>query len=156
MRYVGGHRPARAAARARARSSPSAPPRIVAQVAAALDAAHAAGLVHRDVKPANVLLAGDHAYLSDFGLTRLAGSDTALTESGRWIGTVEYCSPEQLRGERTDARADVYSLGCVLFAALTGAAAVRARHRARDDARAPARRRRRGRPSSAPRASSTA
>ena len=89
-------------------------------MAAALDAAHAAGLVHRDVKPANVLLAGDHAYLSDFGLTRLAGSDTQLTESGRWIGTVEYCSPEQLRGERTDARADVYSLGCVLFAALTG------------------------------------
>src|SRR5918998_246773 len=93
---------------------------LVAQVAAALDAAHAAGLVHRDVKPANVLLAGDHAYLSDFGLTRLVGSDTSLTESGRWIGTVEYSSPEQLRGERTDARADVYSLGCVLHAALTG------------------------------------
>jgi Protein kinase domain len=94
---------------------------LIAQVAAALDAAHGAGLVHRDVKPANVLLApGDHAYLSDFGLTRLAGSDTQLTESGQWIGTVEYCSPEQLRGERTDARADVYSLGCVLFAALTG------------------------------------
>jgi serine/threonine-protein kinase len=67
-----------------------------------------------------VLLAGDHAYLSDFGLTRLAGSDTELTGSGQWIGTVEYCSPEQLRGERTDARADVYSLGCVLFAALCG------------------------------------
>src|SRR5881394_1093908 len=93
--------------------------RFVAQIAAALDAAHAAGLVHRDVKPANVLVAGEHAYLSDFGLTRLAGSDSGLTESGRWIGTVEYCSPEQLRGQRTDARADVYSLGCVLFAALT-------------------------------------
>ena len=53
-------------------------------------------------KPANVLLAGDHAYLSDFGLTRLAGSDTSLTGSGQWIGTVEYCSPEQLRGGRTD------------------------------------------------------
>ena len=129
---------------------------LVAQVAAALDAAHAAGLVHRDVKPANVLLADEHAYLSDFGLTRLAGSDTQLTESGRWIGTVEYCSPEQLRGERTDARADVYSLGCVLFAALTGRPAVRARDRARHDARAPERSRRRCRPSAAPRASSTA
>src|SRR5215204_299369 len=93
---------------------------IVAQVASALDAAHAAGLVHRDVKPANVLLAGDHAYLSDFGLTRLVGSDTELTEAGQWIGTVDYCSPEQLRGERTDARSDVYALGCVLFTALTG------------------------------------
>jgi serine/threonine-protein kinase len=93
---------------------------LVAQVAAALDAAHAAGLVHRDVKPANVLLSGEHAYLSDFGLTRLVGSDTELTEAGQWIGTVDYCSPEQLRGERTDARSDVYALGCVLFTALTG------------------------------------
>jgi Protein kinase domain len=94
---------------------------IVAQVAAALDAAHAAGLVHRDVKPANVLLSSEHAYLSDFGLTRLVASDTELTETGQWIGTVDYCSPEQLRGERTDARSDVYALGCVLFAALSGA-----------------------------------
>jgi hypothetical protein len=93
---------------------------VVAQIAAGLDAAHAAGLVHRDVKPANVLLAGEHAYLSDFGLTRLVGSDTELTEAGQWIGTVDYCSPEQLRGERTDARSDVYALGCVLFTALTG------------------------------------
>ena len=119
MRYVGGtdlHR----LLRDEGALEPGRAARLVAQVAAALDAAHAAGLVHRDVKPANVLLADDHAYLSDFGLTRLAGSDTQLTESGRWIGTVEYCSPEQLRGERTDARADVYSLGCVLFAALTG------------------------------------
>jgi serine/threonine-protein kinase len=119
MRYVGGtdlHK----LLRDEGALEPSRAAGLVAQVAAALDAAHAAGLVHRDVKPANVLLAGEHAYLSDFGLTRLAGSDTQLTESGRWIGTVEYCSPEQLRGERTDARADVYSLGCVLFAALTG------------------------------------
>ena len=138
MRYVGGtdlHR----LLRDEGALEPGRAARLVAQVAAALDAAHAAGLVHRDVKPANVLLADDHAYLSDFGLTRLAGSDTQLTESGRWIGTVEYCSPEQLRGERTDARADVYSLGCVLFAALTGRAAVRERDRARDDARAPQR-----------------
>jgi hypothetical protein len=119
MRYVGGtdlHR----LLRDEGRLEPTRAAELVAQLASALDAAHAAGLVHRDVKPANVLLAGDHAYLSDFGLTRLAGSDTSLTGSGQWIGTVEYCSPEQLRGGRTDARADVYSLGCVLFAALTG------------------------------------
>ena len=120
MRYVGGtdlHK------LLREQGGPLEPERaaeLVAQLASGLDAAHAAGLVHRDVKPANVLLAGDHAYLSDFGLTRLAGSDTSLTSDGQWIGTVKYCSPEQLRGERTDARADVYSLGCVLFAALTG------------------------------------
>ena len=95
---------------------------IVAQVAAALDAAHAAGLVHRDVKPANVLLASDvdHAYLSDFGLMRALDPQVPLTDSGRWMGTVDFAAPEQLSGERVDARSDVYSLGCVLFAALTG------------------------------------
>jgi hypothetical protein len=119
MRYVGGT-DLHALLRDEERLEPARAADIVAQVAAALDAAHQAGLVHRDVKPANVLLAGNHAYLSDFGLTRLARSDTQLTESGQWVGTVEYCAPEHLRGERTDARADVYSLGCVLFAALTG------------------------------------
>jgi Protein kinase domain/Domain of unknown function (DUF4440) len=119
MRYVGGT-DLHALLREQGRLDPERAAELVAQLASALDAAHAAGLVHRDVKPANVLLAGDHAYLSDFGLTRLASSDTSLTGSGQWIGTVEYCSPEQLRGERTDARADVYSLGCVLFAALCG------------------------------------
>ncbi len=94
--------------------------KIVAQVAAALDAAHAAGLVHRDVKPANVLLDNDHVYLTDFGLTRLAGADNNLTETGRWMGTVDFASPEQLLAARTDARSDVYALGCVLFATLTG------------------------------------
>jgi serine/threonine-protein kinase len=121
MRYVGGT-DLHALLREEGRLDPERAADIVGQVAAALDAAHHAGLVHRDVKPANVLLAGRHAYLSDFGLTRLAGSETQLTESGQWVGTVEYCAPEHLRGERTDARADVYSLGCVLFAALTGRA----------------------------------
>lgn len=97
---------------------------IVAQVGLALDAAHAAGLVHRDVKPANFLISGapgtEHVYLSDFGLTRVAGSDARLTDTGEWIGSVDFMSPEHLRGERTDARSDVYALGCVLFTALTG------------------------------------
>src|SRR5918992_3969420 len=119
MRYVGGT-DLHALLRECGGLDPERAAELVAQVAAGLDAAHAAGLVHRDVKPANVLLADDHAYLSDFGLTRLAGSDTSLTGSGQWIGTVEYCSPEQLRSDRTDARADVYSLGGVLSAAVTG------------------------------------
>jgi len=109
------------------REGPLAPERaaeIVAQVASALDAAHAAGLVHRDVKPANVLLAGsgreEHAYLSDFGLTRLLASETHLTETGQWMGTIDFSAPEQLSARRIDARADVYSLGCVLHAALVG------------------------------------
>jgi len=98
---------------------------VVAQVAAGLDAAHAAGLVHRDVKPANVLLAGEHVYLGDFGLSRLQTSGERFTESGAWVGTVDYMSPEHLRGEPCDARSDVYALGCVLFAALTGEAPFR-------------------------------
>ena len=97
--------------------------RIVAQIAAALDAAHATGLVHRDVKPANALLArGDHVYLSDFGLSKHTLSVGGETRSGHWVGTLDYVAPEQIRGERLDARADVYALGCVLYFALTGAA----------------------------------
>jgi protein kinase-like protein len=102
------------------RLAPSRAAAIVAQVAQGLDAAHAAGLVHRDVKPANVLLAGGHVYLSDFGITRVESADTRLTESGGWIGTVDFMAPEHLRAERTDARSDVYALGCVLYTALTG------------------------------------
>ncbi len=94
---------------------------IVAQVASALDAAHARGIVHRDVKPANVLLgAGEHAYLTDFGLTKNVASHTGSTRDGGWVGTLGYVAPEQIRGERIDARADVYALGCVLYNALAG------------------------------------
>jgi serine/threonine protein kinase len=95
--------------------------RIVDQVAKALDAAHARGLVHRDIKPANVLLSGVHVYLTDFGITRLMDESTRQTDTGDWVGTIDFMSPEHLRGEETDARADVYSLGCVLYACLTGA-----------------------------------
>jgi serine/threonine protein kinase len=103
------------------RMDPVLAARIVEQVGGALDAAHAAGLVHRDVKPANVLLSGEHAYLADFGLTRMVGSDDNLTTAGHFLGTVDYMAPEQFRDEPLDARTDVYALGCVLYAALTGA-----------------------------------
>src|SRR3954452_4507772 len=93
---------------------------VVQQVGEALDAAHAAGLVHRDVKPANVLLSGRHAYLSDFGLTRSVASEAQLTDTDERLGTVDFMSPEQLRGQRVDARSDVYALGFLLFTALPG------------------------------------
>jgi hypothetical protein len=96
--------------------------RIVGQVAAALDAAHDAGLIHRDIKPANVLISGsDHAYLTDFGLTKPIEGGQELTTTGVAVGTFDYMAPEQFRGEPVDARTDVYALGCVLHHALTGA-----------------------------------
>ena len=94
---------------------------LVAQLAGALGAAHAQGLVHRDVKPANVLLHGEnHAYLTDFGITRELGEE-GLTGVGERLGTVAYMSPEQCRGEPVGTGADIYSLGCVLYEALTAA-----------------------------------
>ena len=110
-----------------ARAAPLDPPRalrLIEQVGDALDAAHERGLVHRDVKPANVLLAGgsgrEHCYLTDFGLTKQTSSISGLTGTGELVGTIEYVSPEQIRGDRIDGRSDVYSLGCVLYECLTG------------------------------------
>ncbi|PXY32128.1 serine/threonine-protein kinase [Prauserella muralis] len=94
--------------------------RVVAQVAGALDAAHADGLVHRDVKPSNVLLSGDdHVYLVDFGIASSA-TGTRLTGTGDMIGTPHYMAPERFGSGRVDARSDVYALTCVLYEALTG------------------------------------
>ena len=81
--------------------------------------------MHRDIKPANVLLDRDHAYLTDFGLTKRLTGETTMTGSGRWVGTLGYIAPEQIRGEGVDARADVYALGCLLFYVLTGVAPYR-------------------------------
>jgi DNA-binding beta-propeller fold protein YncE len=121
MRYVEGS-DLRTLVRAEGRLEPGRAAYIISQVASALDAAHARGIVHRDVKPANVLLgANDHAYLTDFGLTKNLTSHTASTREGGWVGTLGYVAPEQIRGERVDARGDVYALGCVLYHALAGA-----------------------------------
>ncbi len=94
---------------------------VVEQVASALDAAHATSLVHRDVKPANILIAepGGKAFLSDFGLAKVA-TDGRMTRTGSFLGTVDYCAPEQIEGKPLDGRADVYALGCVIFECLTG------------------------------------
>jgi streptogramin lyase len=92
---------------------------LLGQVAEALDAAHAAGIVHRDVKPHNVLVEGDRAFLSDFGLAKALG-DSGVVSGASVVGTAEYMSPEQWRGGAVGPPADVYSLGCVLFEALTG------------------------------------
>jgi streptogramin lyase len=107
-----------------ARLEPGRAIRIVSEVAAALDVAHARGLVHRDVKPGNVLLegatGGEHVYLTDFGLAKRIEASTGATATGAFVGTLDYVAPEQIRGERVDARTDVYALGCVLYEALAG------------------------------------
>src|SRR3954468_23353749 len=125
MRYVEGY-DLRAVIRSAGRIEPVRAARLVGQLGNALDAAHARGLVHRDVKPANVLVAGElgsaseHAYLTDFGLTKHVSSSSGITHTGQWVGTLDYVAPEQISGGPLDARVDVYSLGCVLFEALTG------------------------------------
>ena len=100
---------------------------ILAQVASALDAAHVRGLVHRDVKPSNVLVdpgarpdGSDHVYLADFGLTRRVSEETGIGDDGHLLGTIDYVAPEQIAGEEIDGSADVYSLGCVLYECLVG------------------------------------
>jgi len=98
---------------------------LLAQIASALDAAHARGLVHRDVKPSNVLLdtgtrpdGSDHVYLTDFGLTKRVSDETARGEDGQLLGTIDYVAPEQIADEEIDRRAEMYSLGCVLYECL--------------------------------------
>jgi serine/threonine protein kinase len=94
--------------------------RLLTQVAGALDAAHAVGLIHRDVKPQNILIgSGDHAFLVDFGLTKSPDVE-ALTETGQLLGTIDYISPEQARSLPATPASDVYALACVLYECLAG------------------------------------
>ncbi len=97
--------------------------RLIGQLAGALDAAHARGLAHRDVKPANVLLtlAGtEHVYLTDFGVAKHIGAGEGMTVAGEWVGTLDYLAPEQIRGEPVGASADIYALAGLLHQCLTG------------------------------------
>jgi serine/threonine protein kinase, bacterial len=99
--------------------TPSEVVRLAGQIGSALDAMHAAGIVHRDVKPSNVILSRDHALLSDFGLARGAAY-TALTRPGRVLGTADYLAPELIRGAPADAASDIYALGCTLYECVVG------------------------------------
>ena len=125
MRYVEG----RDLGRLISADGPLAPDQataLITQVAGGLDAVHAGGLVHRDVKPANVIVERNRvdaeraAFLTDFGLAKAMASTAGLTATGEVIGSVDYMAPEQIEGRRVDARTDVYALGCVLFHAVTG------------------------------------
>ncbi len=123
MRFVSGSDLGRRIAR-EGKLDPARAVALIAQVGNGLDAIHAAGLVHRDVKPANVLLSGEegseHAYITDFGVARNVATQSGLTQTGRFVGTLDYVAPEQISGAAIDARVDVYALGCLLFKLLTG------------------------------------
>jgi tRNA A-37 threonylcarbamoyl transferase component Bud32 len=106
--------------RTKGRLDPQHAVALIGQIADALDSAHRSGLVHRDVKPGNILLSGDRAYICDFGLARHVSSVSSLTGDRGFVGTIDYVPPEQIEGGTIDARADVYSLGCVLYECLTG------------------------------------
>src|SRR5919204_496655 len=122
MRYVVGT-DLKALLRAEGALAPERALVLVGQVASALDAAHERGLVHRDVKPSNVLLTGrpgqEHCYLADFGLSTSA-SDRSVADARQIVGTIDYVAPEQIRGAEVDGRADVYSLACLLYECLVG------------------------------------
>jgi Protein kinase domain len=123
MRYVGGG-DVRSLIQAEGRLSPARTAAITAQAASALDAAHAHGLVHRDVKPGNILIdsAGgrDHVYLADFGLSKHSLASSTLTATGQFMGTLDYVSPEQIQGQPADGRADQYALACTVVEMLSG------------------------------------
>jgi serine/threonine-protein kinase len=126
MRYVSGT-DMRQMIKKRGRILPATALFLIGQAARALDAAHRKGLVHRDVKPGNLLIERgsddadpDHVYLADFGITKHAMSRSGLTSTGQFLGTIDYVAPEQIRGTSVTGLADQYSLGCVLYECLTG------------------------------------
>lgn len=127
MEYVDGT-DLKAVLQTEGRLDPDRTTAILGQVASALDAAHEGGLLHRDVKPGNIMIASGrghqeegHAYLTDFGLSKNPSSDSvALTNAGEFVGTIDYTAPEQVLGKPLDGRADVYALGCVVYECLTG------------------------------------